>query len=186
MGQSTSEILEQELFELHLCSEICRQNAQRLFFESSQAEKQARVHVRRGDLIQAESSLRQKTQKHKNAMTWQNNAERINSLKQTISVAALNAEVGKVAKRMALAIKRSISTNPYEIDRTLELFADELESYGCAGEGVMESTKEEEFDVSKDLVKLQEEIAVEHDLPFTLPAPGGRVPMSPLARYGED
>jgi hypothetical protein len=168
MGQSTSEILEDECLELHLCAQQCRMCAQRLYREKRDDHFIAKQLVQKGEDTQRVKSLLQRVvQKEREALRWETRASQIENLKHKVLVAGSEANVTKFALRISRAIKRA-TPDQAQLDRELSSLDDDLAAFGAGGREVMEEMEGEEVNVNGMLEQLQDEARLMHDLPFSL------------------
>ena len=169
MGQSTSEILDELCFEMHMLGQKCQLVANRLHGERDRLYLQARGLVKGGaDKQRTISILRRVAQKEKEALRWETTASQLNNLKHQVMIAGVEAEVTKEALRLCRAVKRAI---PHQRQQDLELLSldDDLEALGAGGRELMEGMGSGgEVDVTGMLEQLEAEASVAHDLP---PAP---------------
>lgn len=168
MGQSQSEILQEESFQVQLLVQKLNIIAERLHREVRDLESKAKLLVRsNSSKKRAESLLRAACRKQKEAEEWENRACQVDNVRHRINVAGIEADVAKSLFRISRIMRNPI-IDPVEVDRELAMFDDKLESYGAAGRDVMQSNDGEDVDaeVSERLRELQDEAAVQHDLPY--------------------
>jgi hypothetical protein len=181
MGQTESEKLEEESFELQVHGvQKCQITALRLRREVSDLERKAKLLVRNRSTSRhrIESLLREIARKEKQADDWENRASQLENVKHRITESGIEADAAKAFVRISRIVKKPI-INPLDVDRELAMFDDNLAGYGAAGRDVMQSNEGDEIDVSARLRELQDEEAVQHDLPWVASSafPGMTTPL---------
>ena len=171
MGQSSSEMIEEELAELSLLCHQWERVSQKHFFRSTQTENEAREFVRMGRTTQAKQKLQISKKESQEGEKWAERAYKLTQVKDRVMLSQNNHLFAKSSVRL-LRVLKNLDTD--KIDEELALFDQHLDQLGQAGESLLDE-QETGVDVSLDLQKLQEE-----EMVISLPeyAPPSRVKIS--------
>lgn len=167
MGQNSSDILQEESFQVQLYVQTCKINAEQLHREIHELRKKASLlsrskHHRQSRLV---SLLQTIVRKGIEADHWDTRASQLDNFKHRLLVAGTEADITKALVRVSRVLRKP-TFDPVDLDRELAMLDDDLTSYGAGGREVMESNEGEAIDVSDMLRELQDEASVMHDLPL--------------------
>jgi hypothetical protein len=164
MGSTTSEVIEQELFELNRFSRQWTRRSETLFEEGVQLEKEAKWCLQMGRRSQAKHKLELGARKEMEAKSWARRASQIGQLKERVLQSHMSYSFAKSAVRLSEVFK---SLDTRRIDQELALFSDQLDQLGDAGDTILDE-QDSPLDVNEKLKMMEDELAL-HDLPFAPP-----------------
>lgn len=162
MGQTTSEMIEEELLDITLLARQWTRKSEALFQESAQLEQEAKYHLRLHRVNQATHKLQEGARKEVEAKSWAQRASQLSQVKERVLQSHMSHSFAKSAVKLTRALK---GLDTHKIDQELALFSEELDRLGQAGESLLDE-QESPMDVSEKLKELQDEIFVENDLPY--------------------
>lgn len=165
MGQSTSEIIEEEVFQIHLYAQNCRILGARSAQERRELEYKAKNFVLKNETGRARGLLVAAAIKGNDAEKWESRAFQLDNIKHRVLTAGIEADVTKTLVILSRAIGRALP-DPVKLDRELASLDDNLSALGAGGREFMDENQGETINVEGALRKLQDEAAVMHDLPF--------------------
>lgn len=162
MGQSTSEMIEEELLDITLLSRQWTRKSEMLYNESAQLVLEAKYHLRQHRVHQATTRLQDGARKEAEAKGWAQRASQLAQVKEKVLLSHMSHSFAKSAVRLTRVLK---TLDTHKIDQELALFSEELDRLGQAGESLLDE-QETPLDVSERLKELQEEIFIENELPY--------------------
>lgn len=173
MGQSTSEIIEDQCFELYSKARSCQKLSEKLFQDQRDLHYKAKQLVQKGEEEKrAISYLQQAALKGKQGMEWAERASSIDKIRQEVYISKGDADATKILLLLTRVMKNA-TRDPLETQRELDSLDDTLAAFGAGGRDILEERGADPIDVSMELRKLQDEVAVLHDLPVLTPSVSG-------------